>query len=50
MRALPVNVRSEGSGLLSPVEWSNGEAIKQTASGGRVSFTDSCVQPPTLWV
>ncbi|CAI8034056.1 Cation channel sperm-associated protein subunit epsilon [Geodia barretti] len=33
VRALPVNVRGEGSGLLSPVEWSNGEAIKQTASG-----------------
>jgi hypothetical protein len=33
VRALPVNVRSEGSGLWSPVEWSNGEAIKQTASG-----------------
>ena len=31
---LTVNVRSEATGLLSPVQWSSGEVIRQTESGG----------------
>ena len=42
---LPVNLRSEGS-VLGAVQWSDGEFIKQTASGGRrvsLSHVFSCV-------